>query len=88
MKQTRPEVSVLQLSDSFFPNRYVLTYSGLETFHLSKRVNNAAELRQLLKVYLEIQIGPADCVALGNAYEYAKVSDLEKLREADQRMFR
>jgi urease accessory protein len=81
------EVSVLQLSDSFFPTGMYSASSGLETFVYQKKIHNATELRQLIKVYLENQIGPADCVALGNSYEYAKVSDLQKLKEADQRMF-
>lgn len=81
------EVSVLQLSDSFFPTGMYSASSGLETFVYQKKIQNASELRQLIKVYLENQIGPADCVALGNSYEYARVSDLQKLKEADQRMF-
>jgi urease accessory protein len=40
-------------------------------------------LRDLIKVYLECQIGPADCSALGNAYEHAKRKDLQKLLEVD-----
>jgi urease accessory protein len=81
------EISMLQISDSFFPTGMYSTSSGLETFFYQKRIKNAVELQQLLKVYLENQIGPADCVALGNSYEYARVSDLQKLKEADQRMF-
>jgi urease accessory protein len=81
------EIAMLQISDSFFPTGMYSTSSGLETFFYQKKVRNAAELQQLLKVYLQNQIGPADCVALGNAYEYAKVSDLQKLKEADSRLF-
>lgn len=81
------EINMLQLSDSFFPTGMYSTSSGLETFFYQKKIENAAELQQLLKVYLENQIGPVDCVALGNSYEYAKVSNLQKLKEADQRIF-
>jgi urease accessory protein len=81
------EISMLQLSDSFFPTGMYSTSSGLETFFYRKRIKDAVELQELLKVYLENQIGPADCVALANSYEYAKVSDLQKLKEADQRIF-
>jgi len=81
------EINMLQLSDSFFPTGMYSTSSGLETFFYQKKIKNAAELQQLLKVYLENQIGPADCVALGNSYEYAKASNLQKLKEADQRIF-
>jgi urease accessory protein len=81
------EINMLQLSDSFFPTGMYSTSSGLETFFYQKKIQNAAELQQLLKVYLENQIGPTDCVALGNSYEYAQASDLSKLNEADQRIF-
>jgi urease accessory protein len=81
------EVNMLQLSDSFFPTGMYSTSSGLETFFYQKRIKNATELQQLLKVYIENQIGPADCVALGNSIDCARVSNLEKLIKADERLF-
>ncbi len=81
------EISMLQLSDSLFPTGMFSTSSGLETFFYQKKIRNSEQLRQLLSVYLENQIGPADCVALGNAYEHARASDLQKLKEADLRLF-
>lgn len=81
------DINLLQLSDSFFPTGLYSTSSGLETFFYQKRIRTATELKQLLTIYLQNQIGPADCVALGNSYEYAKASDLKKLKTADQRIF-
>lgn len=81
------EVNVLQLSDSLFPTGMYSTSSGLETFFYRKRVKNAAELQMILEVFIENQIGPADCVALGNSYESAMIPDMQKLVEADQRLF-
>jgi urease accessory protein len=81
------ELSMLQISDSLFPTGMYSTSSGLETFFYQKKIKNAAELQKLLKAYLRNQIGPADCVALGNAYENAVASDLQKLKEADRRLF-
>lgn len=78
---------MLQISDSIFPTGMYSTSSGLETFFYQKKIRNAEELQQLIKVYLKYQIGPADCVALGNSYDYAKLSDLQKLKEADQKTF-
>jgi urease accessory protein len=78
------EISILQLSDSFFPTGMYTTSNGLETLFYSKRIKSPNELRDLIKVYVEHQIGPADCTALGNAYEYADKSDLPKLLEVDQ----
>jgi urease accessory protein len=81
------EVNMLQLSDSLFPTGMYSTSSGLETFFYQKRVRNAAELQMVLEVFIANQIGPADCVALGNSYDSTMISDMQKLEEADQRLF-
>ena len=81
------EISILQLSDSFFPTGMYATSNGLEALFYSKKIKHANELRDLIKVYMEHQIGPTDCTALGNSYEHAKRSDLERLIEVDQTVF-
>jgi len=81
------EINVLQLSDSLFPTGMYSTSSGLETFFYRKRVKKASELQMILEVFIENQIGPADCVALGNSYESAMIPDMQKLLEADQKLF-
>jgi hypothetical protein len=37
----------------------------------------------LIKVYLTQQVGPVDCVALGNSYQAMLNSDVQKLIEID-----
>jgi urease accessory protein len=86
-KTSIEEISILQLSDSFFPTGMYATSSGLEALFYSKKIKDVNELRDLIKVYVEHQIGPTDCTALGNSYEYAKRSDLERLIEVDQTIF-
>jgi urease accessory protein len=86
-KTSIEEISILQLSDSFFPTGMYATSNGLEALFYSKKIKHANELRDLIKVYVEHQIGPTDCTALGNSYEYAKRSDLERLIEVDQTIF-
>ena len=81
------EISILQLSDSFFPTGMYATSNGLEALFYSKKIKHTNELRDLIKVYVEHQIGPTDCTALGNSYEYAKRSDLQRLIEVDQTIF-
>ena len=64
------EINVLQLSDSFFPTGMYTTSSGLEALFYSKnKIKNPDELMGLIRIYLEHQMGPADCTALGVAYE-------------------
>ena len=82
------ELSMLQLSDSFFPTGMYATSSGLEAlFYSNRKITDADGLREMIKVYLECQLGPADCTALGNAYENAQRKDLQKLLEVDNKLF-
>jgi urease accessory protein len=88
-KLTADQVSVLQLSDSFFPTGMYTTSNGLEALFYSdkSKINDANKLRDLIKVYINHQIGPADCTALGNSYDCAQKSDLQKLLKVDQTLF-
>jgi urease accessory protein len=82
------DLSMMQLSDSFFPTGMYSMSNGLEAiFYSGKKKIKAEELRELVKTYLEYQIGPADCTALGNAYEHAARSNLPKLLEVDRAIF-
>jgi urease accessory protein len=81
------DLSMMQLSDSFFPTGMYSMSNGLEAIFYSGKKMKSEELRGLVKTYLEYQIGPADCTALGNAYEYASRSNLPKLLEVDRAIF-
>lgn len=80
----RSELGVMQLSDSFFPTGLYTTSNGLEVLFYGKKIKGAEEIRDLIKVFIIQQLGPADCVALGNAYDFAKESNLPKVIEVDQ----
>ena len=86
-KITTEEVSILQLSDSFFPTGMYAMSNGLEALFYARKIKHPNELRDIIKVYLEHQIGPTDCAALGNSYEYAKKNDLKGIIEVDQITF-
>ena len=82
------DMSMLQLSDSFFPTGMYSMSNGLEAiFYSKKKMKSTGELRDLIKTLLEYQIGPADCTALGNAYEFAQKFNLPKLIEVDRAIF-
>jgi urease accessory protein len=81
------DLSMMQLSDSFFPTGMYSMSNGLEAIFYSGRKIKAEELRELVKTYLEYQIGPADCTALANAYEHAVKFNLPKLLEVDRAIF-
>jgi urease accessory protein len=86
-KITTEDVSILQLSDSFFPTGMYATSNGLEALFYARKIKHPNELRSIIKVYLEHQIGPTDCAALGNSYEYLKNNDLKGIIEVDQITF-
>ena len=81
------DLSMLQLSDSFFPTGMYSMSNGLEAIFYSGKKMKAEELQNLLKTLLEYQIGPADCTALANAYEHASKFNLPKLIEVDRAIF-
>ncbi len=82
------DLSMLQLSDSFFPTGMYSMSNGLEAiFYGGDKKMKTGQLRDLITTYIEYQIGPADCTALGNAYEQAAKSSLPKLLEVDRTIF-
>jgi urease accessory protein len=60
--------------------------NGLEALFKKKKIKEC-ELQGIIQVFLERQIGPADCCALGNAYESAAKSDLAGVLAADDALF-
>ena len=81
------ELSMLQLSDSFFPTGMYSMSNGLEAIFYSGKKMKADELRELIAPLIQYQIGPADCTALGNAYEQAAKFNLPELLEVDRAIF-
>jgi urease accessory protein len=81
------DVGMLQLSDSFFPTGMYSMSNGLEAIFYTGKKMKAEELRELIATLLQYQIGPADCTALGNAYEQAQKFNLPGLLEVDRAIF-
>jgi urease accessory protein len=82
------DLSMMQLSDSFFPTGMYSMSNGLEAiFYGGNKKMKTGQLRDLITIYINYQIGPADCTALGNAYEQAAKSNLHKLLEVDRTIF-
>ena len=77
------EISILQLSDSFFPTGLYATSSGLEALSQTKKLKNK-DISQFITIYLKQVIGPSDCTALGNAYESCKKRDIASLLHTDE----
>ncbi|HJU78433.1 MAG TPA: urease accessory protein, partial [Nitrososphaeraceae archaeon] len=77
------EISILQLSDSFFPTGLYATSSGLETLSQTKKLKTK-DIYQFITIYLKQVIGPSDCTALGNAYESCKKRNIASLLHTDE----
>jgi urease accessory protein len=77
----------MQLSDSFFPSGMYTTSSGLEALFYAGKVTTPREFGRLADSYLQMQVGLADCIALGNAFKAASLSDLRLAEEIDQRLY-
>jgi len=81
------QLGMMQLSDSFFPSGLFATSHGLEIFIQDKKIKNADDLFDLIKVFIEQQIGPCDSVALINTFDFILENNFEKIVETDQICF-
>ena len=81
------QLGIMQLSDSFFPSGLYATSNGLEILIHDRKIKTADELRELIKVFIKQQIGPADCVALCNTYDFIAKNDFEKIIQTDQTLY-
>ncbi len=79
-------LSMMQLSDSFFPAGTYTMSNGIEALSKRKKISTE-ELQKLIATHLERQVGPADCCALGAAYECAAKSDIAGVLQADSALF-
>lgn len=84
---TEQFLSMLQLSDSFFPTGSYTMSGGLEVLFKKRKKITAAQLTKLVEVYIEQQVGPADCCALARAHDSAAASDLAGVMAADSRLY-
>jgi urease accessory protein len=81
------ELAVMQLSDSFFPTGLFATSNGLEFLFSKNQIKGVDDLKNMIKINIEQQIGPSDCVALVNTLENANNKDFEKIIQTDEISF-
>jgi len=80
------DVSILQMSDSFFPTGLYATSSGLEALSQVKKVKRK-DIFQFITMQLAQVIGPSDCTAMGYAHESYKKKDIVSLLHADESLY-
>ena len=83
MNTDSSDLTLMQLSDSFFPSGLYTMSNGLETIFDEKRATSQNDIFDFLQITLEQQLGPADSVALSNAYDCATNNDLLGIMKSD-----
>ncbi len=81
------EWGVMQLSDSFFPTGIFATSNGLEFLFSEKKIHGMTDVIDIIRINIIQQIGPSDCVALGNVFDSISKHDFDKIIEADNIVF-
>ena len=61
--------------------------NGLETLFDEKRLTDADDIETFISSLITNQLGPADCVALSNAYDFASSRDVEKIISVDRTLY-
>ena len=84
MNTDTSELTLMQLSDSFFPSGMYTMSNGLETVFDEKRIRSESDVYDFLDNILEQQLGPADSVALSNAYDCAKNGNIFGIIQCDE----
>lgn len=85
-KVNSEDISILQISDSFFPTGLYATSSGLEALSQLKKLKGK-DIAEFIATYLIQVIGPSDCTALGNAYQSCKRRDMTSLLHTDESLY-
>lgn len=87
MSTDSSNISIMQLSDSFFPTGLYTMSSGLETLFDEKKVRTFDEIQSFIETVISQQIGPSDCVALSNAYDLASSGDIAGIIKCDKTLY-
>ena len=81
------ELSIMQMSDSFFPTGLYTMSNGLETLFDEKQIQTVDQIEELISTIISYQLGPSDCVALSNSYDFAKLNDIDKVIQCDKQLY-
>src|SRR5215204_1398495 len=80
-------LTLLQLSDSFFPTGMFAHSLGLESMVRRGHVRTPADVEQIILSTLTHAVVPSDCVALVNAHRAQQARALDELISIDRRLF-
>ena len=87
IKEIEQELGGLQLSDSFFPTGIYAASNGLEFLFSEKKIQNATDLAELIRINITQQVGPSDCVGLSNTVDEIENRNFNDILNTDQILF-
>ena len=71
----------------FFPTGLYATSNGLEFLFSNNEIKGLEDIKNMIKVNIEQQIGPSDCIALSHAFTNAEKKDFKEIIQADEIAF-
>ncbi|MFB5608379.1 MAG: urease accessory protein UreF [Candidatus Nitrosomaritimum yanchengensis] len=87
IEEIEQELSGLQLSDSFFPTGIYASSNGLEFLFSRKKILNAANLTEIIRINITQQVGPSDCIALANTFDEIQKGNFNEIIKTDEVLF-
>ena len=83
----KQKLTLMQLSDSFFPSGSYTLSHGLESLVQSKQIESSEYIVAFLRILLQNKIGTCDLVALMHGYRGSAINNLAQVKQADARLF-
>ncbi|MCC0176080.1 urease accessory protein UreF [Waterburya agarophytonicola K14] len=83
----KQKLTLMQLSDSFFPSGSYTLSHGLESLVQQDRIQQPEDLIAFLRILLHNKIGSCDLIALIHSYKGSAANDLARVRQVDARLF-
>ena len=81
------KLTLMQLSDSFFPSGSYTLSHGLESLVQSNGIQQPEDFVSFLQILLHNKIGTCDLVALIHSYKASAANDLTQVRQVDARLY-
>ncbi len=83
----KQKLTLMQLSDSFFPSGSYTLSHGLESLIQSNLIQQPEDFVVFVRILLHNKIGTCDLVALMHSYQGSAANDLVRVRQADAQLF-
>jgi len=80
-------LTLMQLSDSFFPSGSFTRSEGLETLVRQGQLQSVEEFQKFLCLLLHNKVGPTDLVALIHGYRASAADDVAAIRHVEYKLF-